>query len=760
MARKTILVCDMCGAEVEEQKGATMRVTYTDARRGSRQADLCDSCAGKQPGRTVARRGRRPKAAAAVASGDRPPLDRVLPIRRHAPALDWVRAADTACGARERRQGRSPARPLCGGHRARSRAHRAQPPGGRCASGGISLPTERRSSAAGWRRSTTSSRASPGNGDHRPVLTDGQRGLLLRSLARKPHGSPATPRRSAPRSPSSSQGSSSRRISTLSWPSSCAHIAPSSTSWGWDRDRERRYAAERVASELDAWDGPPGLRLRIRRPHRGAVGAHRSTVRASRRHGFAAVRARTARVLRPGANGGNAVPAGGRTDRGAPSRVAPVRAARARPSRAAAVRGWLRADASAHRGRGALPRGRGCTRRARARWRGDPRAHAWRDGSGRDRRRPALARSAGARRSRRRSPGSAFPTPSRGRLRLGQTPFGSALLSLLRFAWLGGGRRDLYAFMRSPYSGLRRDHVDFLEGRLRGRAIHTPERVEEETLKLRGQPLPFLDTLRAGDVQPRSCEARSPRRCSPPPTGWAAHLYRRGSPRPACVRVDAARVEELDAWQALAGRVEAEEIVYALERAYVGGGPAQQPGRVAVLDMLRARTRHYEIVFVLGLEEGTLPQARRPRRRCSTTTPGARSRSGRAARASCGPIPSPPTATSSTRRARAPRGLYLVREAVTDDGSPREPSPFWNDVRTLFASEDVARWTRRRALSEATWPVERAPTERERMRAAAALAATVDAEATTAIARANGWDRRIDRALAAFSRPTRLTLRR
>ena len=57
MAKKTILVCDMCGAEVEEQKGATMRITYTDARRGSRQADLCDSCAGKQPGRTVARRG-------------------------------------------------------------------------------------------------------------------------------------------------------------------------------------------------------------------------------------------------------------------------------------------------------------------------------------------------------------------------------------------------------------------------------------------------------------------------------------------------------------------------------------------------------------------------------------------------------------------------------------------------------------------------------------------------------------------------------
>jgi hypothetical protein len=64
VARKTVLVCDNCGKEVEEAKGATMRITYADARRGSKQSDLCDACAGKFPGRTVARRGRRPKSAA------------------------------------------------------------------------------------------------------------------------------------------------------------------------------------------------------------------------------------------------------------------------------------------------------------------------------------------------------------------------------------------------------------------------------------------------------------------------------------------------------------------------------------------------------------------------------------------------------------------------------------------------------------------------------------------------------------------------
>jgi len=65
LARKTVLVCDSCGKEVGDNKGAMLRLTYSDARRGAKQADLCDDCAGKLPGRAVARRGRKPKAVAA-----------------------------------------------------------------------------------------------------------------------------------------------------------------------------------------------------------------------------------------------------------------------------------------------------------------------------------------------------------------------------------------------------------------------------------------------------------------------------------------------------------------------------------------------------------------------------------------------------------------------------------------------------------------------------------------------------------------------
>ena len=63
MARKTVLVCDNCNREVGEGKGATMRLNFSDARRGSKQADLCDNCAAEMPGNAVAGLAGRPKSA-------------------------------------------------------------------------------------------------------------------------------------------------------------------------------------------------------------------------------------------------------------------------------------------------------------------------------------------------------------------------------------------------------------------------------------------------------------------------------------------------------------------------------------------------------------------------------------------------------------------------------------------------------------------------------------------------------------------------
>jgi ATP-dependent helicase/nuclease subunit B len=347
------------------------------------------------------------------------------------------------------------------------------------------------------------------------------------------------------------------------------------------------------------------------------------------------------------------------------------------------------------------------------------------------------------------------PYAVEGRVRLGQTAFGYALLSLLRYAWLGGGRAELYVFMRSPFSGLRRDHVDFLEGRLRGRAIHTPERVAEETLKLRGQGLPFLDALRSAPSVLDGVRALAGAMLGSayghdsPPADEAARLDLRA--HEAVLRL----LDELAGWQELGRPVGVEDVVAVLERTQVRLASAAEPGRVAVLDLLRARTRRYEVVFLLGLEEGSLPRRAESPRLLDDDTRRELESSTRSR------LPRPePVARERylfyTACTRPTRRLYLVREAATEDGSLRQPSPFWDDVRSLYDRQDVARWTIRRPLSALVRPLGDAPSERERLRAAAALAST-DTAGARDLARAYGWERRLDRALGAFRRSTALT---
>jgi hypothetical protein len=65
MSKKTVLVSDMSGEEIPDGKGATVRITFRDARKGVRELDLTDTEAERLGGRPVARRGRRPKATTA-----------------------------------------------------------------------------------------------------------------------------------------------------------------------------------------------------------------------------------------------------------------------------------------------------------------------------------------------------------------------------------------------------------------------------------------------------------------------------------------------------------------------------------------------------------------------------------------------------------------------------------------------------------------------------------------------------------------------
>ena len=346
--------------------------------------------------------------------------------------------------------------------------------------------------------------------------------------------------------------------------------------------------------------------------------------------------------------------------------------------------------------------------------------------------------------------GLGIPFAFEGYVRLGSTPFGHAALQMLRYAWLGGGRSELFNFLRSPYSGIGRSAVDFVEGRLRGRAIHTPARVEEEAEKLREAPIPALAELRAepSPVGAVRTLLRSMLRAAygteAPPAGETSRLDLRsyGS----ALRV----LEELDGFTGLGETVACEDVVAALERTDVRMASAGEAGRVAVLDLLRARTRRFDVVFVLGLEEGSLPR----RSRVSPFLDDDRRRE-LAARLERPDQVSRDRYLFYTACTRATRRLYLAREAATDDGGPREASPFWEEVAAVFDPVDVEHATRRRRLSALTWPLEEAPTDRERLRALSMLSVD-DRDGARALADANDWRRRLDRAHAAFSRETRL----
>jgi len=348
------------------------------------------------------------------------------------------------------------------------------------------------------------------------------------------------------------------------------------------------------------------------------------------------------------------------------------------------------------------------------------------------------------------------PLAFEGRSALGTTPFGHALLSLLRFAWLGGERPELFAHLRSPYAGIGRKEVDWIEGRMRGRGIVQGERAAEVAAELRdGRSLAPLELV-LGNGSPLAAVRgladvmlRNAHGTSAPPTGDRARLDLRA--HDAVGRT----LDELEQLVTEGIEVGRGDVLAALDRAGVRGEGAGAPGRVAVLDLARARTRRFDVVFVLGLEQGALP--RRPRIEPFLDDDTRRAleerRDARLVR---------PDAASRDRYlfatvcSRPRRRLVLVRQAVGDEGAPREASPFWEAVRDLFDEDDVRRGTYRRPLSALTADLEDAPTERERLRALAALAAAEPDEAA-GLARANGWDRRLERAARAFARPTRIT---
>ena len=291
MARKTVLVCDNCGKEVDEGKGAMMRITYTDARRGAKQADLCDDCAGEHA--RARRRPPRPQAEgrSRVERGTRGV--RAAADRPAAASRRWAEVPLTpARRARERGQGRAPARPLS---RALSTASRCSIVPNRAdvdrverdllaaaaALLGGSIGTfddlfDRLAAAAG----------------RRPVATDAQRALARAPRVARGDARRARPlRRASPASPTRSLQALARARGRAARPGRArrrprralrAPTAPSSTGSGSGTATcVRRRAVERLARRSRRLARRAGLRLRLRGPDRRRVGAARGARRAA-----------------------------------------------------------------------------------------------------------------------------------------------------------------------------------------------------------------------------------------------------------------------------------------------------------------------------------------------------------------------------------------------------------------------------------------------------------------------------------------------
>jgi ATP-dependent helicase/DNAse subunit B len=293
----------------------------------------------------------------------------------------------------------------------------------------------------------------------------------------------------------------------------------------------------------------------------------------------------------------------------------------------------------------------------------------------------------------------------------GHTTLGRGLLALARCALLPDApASELIAYLRTP--GVY-DRADEAEAIVLREGIRTAAEARER-LRLSLREIDTLNSSRELERQARRLFV-GPHKRAAAVLGPDEHLDAR-----ALSALTRALSELADVGEQPAGA----ELVELLESLTIR---SPTHGAVRVAEPLEIRAQRFRAVFVCGLQEGSFPAPGSPepflsddRRLELAAKSGLRLRLREDALArecylfySC--------------VSRATERVVLSYRSSDEEGNIELPSPFIDDLAELFVPEWRER-RRRRLLGDVVWPPAEAPTERERARGEAALAAASGSE--------------------------------
>ncbi|MEA2156617.1 MAG: ATP-dependent helicase/nuclease subunit, partial [Solirubrobacteraceae bacterium] len=306
----------------------------------------------------------------------------------------------------------------------------------------------------------------------------------------------------------------------------------------------------------------------------------------------------------------------------------------------------------------------------------------------------------------------------------GHTALGRGLVALLRCALVDGSADDLLAWLRTPGLLHRPELADRLEAAARQAGARTADGARA-LWEAEHWPLDAIDRVRdahrrGGAELLARLSAELAALFAAPRRRAAAVLTGPAAQDAAVLRAGRRALDELAAIVA-ADRTLAPapaELAALLDGLDVPIGERPAPGRVTVTDPLSLRARRVRALFACGLQEGVFPAVPRAEpffgdaeRDEIAAASGLRLRR----RDDLGAERYLFYATVSRPEER----LYLCWHEAGDDGEQAVPSFFISDVCDLFGPQ-LGERRRMRTLGEVGWPGGAPPTERERLRAAAA----------------------------------------